>query len=757
MMRIRSTLACFSAVALLACTGGDPLDPDGSAGEGGDSATVGGGSEGGAGEGGEGDGGSDIPAVEDPFDPPPEPSTFSEAELADLKSEIDGALASASASYSARIVGLDSKQVVYEKNAGSLKKPASNTKMFTTAASLVLSGESGAPEAGLYAAAIEGGVVQGDLVLFGQHDPLTTVPFGAGSRQSLDAAADVLVARGVTAVTGGAVARGEFLYEGNSLGTISFTAERQQAADAFRAALVAAGISVAGGASTSSAVEPPGDLDLVLPMPSASHDVIAHAINVPSHNEMADLLLHHLGVLGGGASTYAAGFVTVASVLDDIGAAHEGLLLNDGSGLSHDNRVSATHITNLLSAMEARADWSAYVHSMAISGLRGTIAGRMTGGDTAGRFWGKTGTLTGVVALSGVLFHKHDGQRYLVSLLANDVGNSTAARAALDGAVNALAKNRKGGAGLLSAPRLTRVADDQNGKTALVEIEPVDGASGYLMWRSADGRVWKREDARLIGGTKHRTMSFDGSLFVRVTAVNDAGESAPSAVLGARVSSGGARALFVDANQRYASAPVPENPLGWGNDAVVAHAAAISGPFESCASSAIDAGAVDLAGYGGVFWALGRESTADETFSSGEQGSVRAFVEGGGKLFVSGAEVAYDLIAEGSAEDASFASEVLGIEYVADDAGTTFVGAGAGGVDVALARFSKLGLHEVSFPDVLAPAGNGQSCLDYLAGATGAACIETETDSGGRVIVLGFPLESLDDPTVGAALAALLE
>jgi pilus assembly protein CpaB len=60
-------------------------------------------------------------------------------------------------------------------------------------------------------------------VLFGQHDPLTTAPFGTGSRQSLDAAANVLVARGVTAVTGGAVARGEFLYEGNSLGTISFS------------------------------------------------------------------------------------------------------------------------------------------------------------------------------------------------------------------------------------------------------------------------------------------------------------------------------------------------------------------------------------------------------------------------------------------------------------------------------------------------------------------------------------------------------
>jgi hypothetical protein len=37
-----------------------------------------------------------------------------------------------------------------------------------------------------------------------------------------------------------------------------------------------------------------------------------------------------------------------------------------------------------------------------------------------------------------------------------------------------------------------------------------------------------------------------------------------------------------------------------------------------------------------------------------------------------------------------------------------------------------------------------------------AACVVTDTSSGGRVVVLGFPLESLDDPSVGAALVALL-
>jgi hypothetical protein len=64
--------------------------------------------------------------------------------------------------------------------------------------------------------------------------------------------------------------------------------------------------------------------------------------------------------------------------------------------------------------------------------------------------------------------------------------------------------------------------------------------------------------------------------------------------------------------------------------------------------------------------------------------------------------------------------------------------------------------HEVAFPDVLAPAARGAAWLTYLAGASCAACVTTDTPAGGRVIVVGFPLESLDDPAAGAALVALL-
>lgn len=748
----------------VAC-GDDGLGSTGGGGAGGgegagdaSSSTTGGGGPGSGASGGSGGGvgGTEIPAVEDPFEPPPAERLWSDAEVADLRAGVDAALNGIpGASHTAMIASLDSGQVLYEKSADTTRKPASNTKLFTTAASFMSLGASHRPSVRLYREGGSGDTIQGDAVLVVEHDPSTSTWFGASARQSLDAAAEALRASGVDHVTGNAVVLGEAVYGGDSLGTISFTGERGEYAAAFLQALEAAGIAVDGTSSHASGFSPPAGHTLVATFQSADAASIAHAINVPSHNEFADLWLHHLGGTSGGASTFADGFSAIEDVLDDRGVAHAGLLLNDGSGLSHDNRVSARHIVDLFRAMSLEPSWERFVESMAVSGLRGTIASRMTGPDTNARFWGKTGTLTGVVALSGVLFHRYDGEAYVASFLVNNVGDAAQARARLDQAVTVLAEDRRGEGPLPGRPALTRVADDANGSTALVTFEPVDGATEYLVWRSPDGRTWSRDDARLVTSTTFRTTSFDGSLYVKVSALNAAGEGRASSVLGARVSDDGARVLVVDGNQRHAAGPVPENPLGWGHTFAVAHGNASPLPFDSATSALVGSGEVDLANYDTVLWMLGRESTEHETFSAAEQTRVAAFVEGGGSLFVSGAELGYDLVDQGSAQDQAFATSVLGIAYEADDAGTTFVRAGDLDLDVFTARFSQLGHSEVAFADVLSPSTDGVSCLDYAAGVAGSACIVADHPTGGRVVSLGVPLESLDDPELAAKLVDL--
>src|SRR5690606_24765904 len=155
-------------------------------------------------------------------------------------------------------------------------------------------------------------------------------------------------------------------------------------------------------------------------------------------------LLRHVGFLDGGGSSYGAGETAVVDLLEELEVNVQNLALNDGSGLSHDNRVSARQVVGLLGGMRARPAGAAWMRTFAVGGARGTLASRLTGADTNHRFWGKTGTLNGVIALSGVLEHRYDGQRYLVSLLMNAVGSQTAARSAHSAVVAALARDHRG-------------------------------------------------------------------------------------------------------------------------------------------------------------------------------------------------------------------------------------------------------------------------------------------------------------------------
>src|SRR5204862_368827 len=64
---------------------------------------------------------------------------------------------------------------------------------------------------------------------------------------------------------------------------------------------------------------------------------------------------------------------------------------------------------------------------------------------------------------------------------------------------------------------------------------------------------------------------------------------------------------------------------------------------ESCTDDAIAAGQINLADYQAVIWMSGEQSTVNETFTATTQPLVTNYLSGGGKLFVSGAEIAWDL------------------------------------------------------------------------------------------------------------------
>ena len=146
---------------------------------------------------------------------------------------------------------------------------------------------------------------------------------------------------------------------------------------------------------------------------SAPMHALLSLANTESHNFTAEVLLRE------GADSWDLNRALQANTrwLQAQGVPLRGLRIRDGSGLSRANRVTSRTLAALLWRMAQHPLGAYYQASMAISGRRGTLRRYWRGTNLQGRFWGKTGTLRGVRAVSGILETTH-GPRY-VSMIAN--------------------------------------------------------------------------------------------------------------------------------------------------------------------------------------------------------------------------------------------------------------------------------------------------------------------------------------------------
>jgi len=89
----------------------------------------------------------------------------------------------------------------------------------------------------------------------------------------------------------------------------------------------------------------------------------------------------------------------------------------DASGLSRKNKITTKLIVLFLDKMRYSNDFQAYQSSLAIMGVRGTLAKRFVNSELSGKFFGKTGTLSNVFALSGFLYKNE--KPIIVSIIQN--------------------------------------------------------------------------------------------------------------------------------------------------------------------------------------------------------------------------------------------------------------------------------------------------------------------------------------------------
>jgi len=284
---------------------------------------------------------------------------------------------------------------------------------------------------------------------------------------------------------------------------------------------------------------------------------------------------------------------------------------------------------------------------------------------------------------------------------------------------------------------------------------------GYRLYHSLDGETWANNyDEEDLPDTVTRlgadAFQNDQSIFFRLTAVDSAAvpnESGASDIYGTRLTNTGLKVLVVDGFDRTSGIwTEPSHPFA------LTHCRALDAlgtAFDGCSNEAITGGRIDLDEYDAVIWVLGDESIEDSTFAPGEQTLIMDYLEKGGNLFLSGSEVGYDLVEQGSAADSQFYHDFLQADLMAGDAESDTVSGLAGTIFEGLSfcfADSSQGLYGEEGPDAIEPTGSGQVNLTYAgtsysAGLQYAGLFGSGTNQG-HLVYLGFPFEAIGSDSI---------
>ncbi|MDR2378121.1 MAG: D-alanyl-D-alanine carboxypeptidase/D-alanyl-D-alanine-endopeptidase [Bifidobacteriaceae bacterium] len=170
-------------------------------------------------------------------------------------------------------------------------------------------------------------------------------------------------------------------------------------------------------------------------------ELAAHLLR-QSDNTLAESLGRMTAVAMGEPGSFEGCAAAVKRALADLGAPTEGLAIDDCSGLSHGSAVSAATLTSAL-ALAAGPDagkLGAAVRSLPVAALQGTLINRFNQTGAAGNLRAKTGTLTGVTSLAG-LVQTAGGRELVFAVIANPDQTiwTDSARQSIDRFVAALA------------------------------------------------------------------------------------------------------------------------------------------------------------------------------------------------------------------------------------------------------------------------------------------------------------------------------
>jgi serine-type D-Ala-D-Ala carboxypeptidase/endopeptidase (penicillin-binding protein 4) len=362
-----------------------------------------------------------------------------------LKRKLDAAMDQASSRSGAYVYDLSDRDGLFSRRATRRRILASNTKLFTTATALDEFGS-----AGRFTTEVMGdrlpnsnGVVRGDLYLVGGGDPsfgstsFAERAYGGGGA-TLEGLATAVKQAGVRRVTGN-VLGDESLFDSlrggpdsgygvsewvGPLSALSYnrglarengsafqTRPPEFAAKKLKHALKRRGIRVEGSAGVSQAGTRAKELATE---ESITVGRLIRLTNQVSDNFFAEMLAKHLDATATHPGTTAGGSAAAERFAGRFGATAN---LVDGSGLARSNRAAPRAVVRLLSGMYRHRGFEPYYESLA----RGREPGTLSDRNTNRRCRAKTGTISGVSALSGYC-RAVSGDLIAFSILMNGVG-----------------------------------------------------------------------------------------------------------------------------------------------------------------------------------------------------------------------------------------------------------------------------------------------------------------------------------------------
>lgn len=120
---------------------------------------------------------------------------------------------------------------------------------------------------------------------------------------------------------------------------------------------------------------------------------------------------------------WAAGRKVISQYLSGLGIDDNKFYIDDGSGLSKQNKLSANAITTVLLDTYKSRNWHSFKDSLAVGGVDGTIGKYFKEKKYKSKIFGKTGYVAGVKTFSGVC-STAEGD-YIFSILANNANGQT--------------------------------------------------------------------------------------------------------------------------------------------------------------------------------------------------------------------------------------------------------------------------------------------------------------------------------------------